>query len=163
MNELHPEGENIILALWKAKMSDKSEKYQVNIRVAFKPDVCVLGAANEHEFPLSFVRLSCLNNPKSRSFRTIPILDLNLCLFGFRHPVWTHLCWCLWLCCCLNVAPDTLTGSHHCRQEVANTNMTQLLSAPNKLYTFSRCCCFLLMDVNVGSVATDNQPVSLKL
>lgn len=56
-----------------------------------------------------------------------------------------------------------LTGSQHCRQEVANTNMTQLLSAPNKLYTSSCCCCFLLMDVNVGSVATDNQPVPLKL
>lgn len=82
-------------------------KYQNNITGPSKTDVCVIPAANEHKFPLISVRLLCLNNPNvaEPGFRNIPILDLNLLLFGFSHPVWPHLCWCLWLCCCLNVAP----------------------------------------------------------
>lgn len=82
----------------------QSQKYQNNIAGTSKTDVCVIPAANEHKF-LLFPSDYCawiIPNVAEPAFRTIPILDLNLLLFGFSHP---HLCWCLWLCCCLNVAP----------------------------------------------------------
>lgn len=76
-------------------------KYQNNITGSSKTEVSVIPAANEHKCPLISVRLLCLNNPKCSRTRF-----QNHSHPGFKCAlVWAHLCWCLWLCCCLNVAP----------------------------------------------------------